>query len=228
MVCSTRAMTIGESTFSPMPLSPARSPRERLLTAAARLFATRGYAATSVADIQTAAGMTAGSGALYKHFSSKQALLAEVIAIHVATMRQGRQSFTEAAPEGLEAALRFLAGAVSSAMQQERHLLRVALRDLDEFPELLEQVWAEVRASIYDEFTAWLRTQNHCGIVDLADPEATAAVLLASLTYYPILDALIGHTPADLDPARFTEAWVTHALATLTHARACSQRVDRG
>lgn len=40
-----------------------------------RLFAERGYQAVSVADIQVAAGMTAGSGALYKHFPTKQALL---------------------------------------------------------------------------------------------------------------------------------------------------------
>lgn len=47
------------------------------------------------------------------------------------------------------------------------------------------------------------------------DPDATAAVLLASLTYYPILNALIGHPPGDIDADRFTEAWVQHAAATL-------------
>jgi hypothetical protein len=47
-------------------------------------------------------------------------------------------------------------------------------------------------------------------------PEATMGVLLASLTYRPILDALIGHTPGDVDAARFRTAWVRHAVATLT------------
>ena len=49
--------------------------RRRILDEAVRLFATRGYDATSVADIQTACGLNPGSGALYKHFPSKAALL---------------------------------------------------------------------------------------------------------------------------------------------------------
>src|SRR5262245_23970473 len=53
-----------------------RSPRaEEVLAHAMRLFAERGYSRTSVADIQKAAGMRPGSGALYKHFASKEALL---------------------------------------------------------------------------------------------------------------------------------------------------------
>jgi TetR/AcrR family transcriptional regulator len=44
--------------------------RERLLTAATRLFAARGYAATTVRDILRAAGVTAP--VLYYHFGSKE------------------------------------------------------------------------------------------------------------------------------------------------------------
>ena len=51
------------------------STRERLLEAAIMLFARQGYEATSIADIQRACGLAPGSGALYKHFSSKRELL---------------------------------------------------------------------------------------------------------------------------------------------------------
>ncbi|GAB4931234.1 hypothetical protein MAHJHV33_48350 [Mycobacterium avium subsp. hominissuis] len=37
--------------------------------------AAKGYAATSVADIQRESGLAPGSGALYKHFGSKRELL---------------------------------------------------------------------------------------------------------------------------------------------------------
>ena len=40
-----------------------------------RLFGEQGYQATSVAQIEAAAGLAPGSGALYRHFKSKQALL---------------------------------------------------------------------------------------------------------------------------------------------------------
>ncbi len=53
----------------------AEATRERLVTEAMRLFGEQGYRATSVAQIEGAAGLAAGSGALYHHFSSKKSLL---------------------------------------------------------------------------------------------------------------------------------------------------------
>jgi len=189
--------------------------RQRILIEATRLFATRGYTSTSVADIQLACGLTAGSGALYKHFRSKRDLLAAVIGTHITTMREGSQSFAAQLPDDLTGALRMIAQAVWAGMQRDHQALRVMLRDLDDFPELLEKLWSEVRANVYDEFTRWLRAQAESGTVHVADPDATAAVLLASLTYYPILDALIGRTPGDIAADRFAEAWVQHAAVTL-------------
>src|SRR6266481_491236 len=49
--------------------------RERLVTEAMRLFSTKGFEATSVSQIEAAAGLSPGSGALYRHFESKEALL---------------------------------------------------------------------------------------------------------------------------------------------------------
>lgn len=46
---------------------------ERIRVTAAELFATRGFAATSVRDIAAAAGVT--PGAIYNHFESKEAIL---------------------------------------------------------------------------------------------------------------------------------------------------------
>src|ERR1700722_4923055 len=51
------------------------STRDRLVTEAMRLFSAKGFEATSVSQIEAAAGLAAGSGALYRHFKSKDALL---------------------------------------------------------------------------------------------------------------------------------------------------------
>jgi AcrR family transcriptional regulator len=48
--------------------------RDRLLVAAMRLFGEKGYGATSVSEIEGAVGLRPGSGALYRHFASKEAL----------------------------------------------------------------------------------------------------------------------------------------------------------
>jgi len=190
--------------------------RERYIAEAAQLFATRGYAATSVADIQLACGLTAGSGALYKHFRSKRELLAAVIDTHVTTMREASRSYAEQLPDELVDALRVTAQTVWAGMQRDHQALRVMLRDLDDFPDLLENMWTEVRTNVYDQFARWLRAEAELGSnIHVDDPDATAAVLLASLTYYPILNALIGHPPGDIDADRFTDAWVQHAAATL-------------
>jgi AcrR family transcriptional regulator len=54
--------------------------RERLLQAAAEVFAARGYDGTRVADIAAAAGVS--NGAMYAHFSSKADLLVDAIRTH--------------------------------------------------------------------------------------------------------------------------------------------------
>jgi AcrR family transcriptional regulator len=61
--------------------------RERLLRAAADVFARRGYDGTRVADISTAAGVS--NGALYAHFDSKAELLVAALRTH------GRQLLAE-------------------------------------------------------------------------------------------------------------------------------------
>ena len=53
---------------------------ERLLAAAADIFAARGYEGTRVADIATAAGVS--NGALYAHFRSKAELLMAALRTH--------------------------------------------------------------------------------------------------------------------------------------------------
>src|SRR5437660_5443162 len=59
--------------------------RQRLLEAGMRLFAERGFRATSVGDIEEAVGLEPRRGALYKHFRSKQALLEAAVRMHLAS-----------------------------------------------------------------------------------------------------------------------------------------------
>ena len=51
--------------------------RDQILSIAARLIARRGYSATTVRDIADEAGILSGS--LYHHFSSKEAILQEIL-----------------------------------------------------------------------------------------------------------------------------------------------------
>jgi len=75
-----------------MPAEPLKAPRAdnrlpAVLDAAARLFAEKGYSATSMRDIALACGMLPGS--LYYHFAAKESLLAAVYRRGVAALRDG-------------------------------------------------------------------------------------------------------------------------------------------
>jgi AcrR family transcriptional regulator len=190
--------------------------RRRILDEAVRLFATRGYDATSVADIQTACGLNPGSGALYKHFPSKAALLEAAVHDNLERLAARTAETADAElPDDPREALRVLAGVVWTFLAADRDLVRLMIREFTGFPELFETMWQRVVATVYRRGTEWITTLRDQGRADVTDPEATAAVLVASLTYYPILDVLIGHTPGDLAPDRFLTAWIEHALASL-------------
>ncbi len=57
--------------------------KDRIMQAALQLFATQGYQKTSIARIETEAGLAPRAGAFYRHFDSKQALLMEVAKSYV-------------------------------------------------------------------------------------------------------------------------------------------------
>ena len=185
--------------------------RDELMRVALGLFGARGYRATSVADIQRAAGLTGGSGALYKHFPSKKDLLTTAIRQYVRGLGDSSSDLSTALPADPEAALTMMSSAVLDAMAKDRDLIRIGLRDLDDVPDLQTELWDGLLASLYRELASWIRTSDF----PVADPDATAAVLVASLTYFRVLEALIGHTPGDVDATAYQRAWVASALATL-------------
>ena len=79
--------------------------RERLLRAAADVFARRGYDGTRVADIAVAADVS--SGALYAHFGSKAELLVAALrSARAATARRGARRRSRPADHGSAAAHR--------------------------------------------------------------------------------------------------------------------------
>jgi AcrR family transcriptional regulator len=180
--------------------------RERILDEAIRLFALRGYDATSVTDIQRACGLAGGSGALYKHFPSKHALLEAAVRRNLDTMARRRQEVVEHVPDDPRQALALMARAVWEVIDGDKDLVRIMLREFTAFPEIFEPMWQGVLAALYRECAAWIEAQRALGVAEAADPEATAAVLISSLTYFPLLELLIGHTPGELGREVFLAA----------------------
>lgn len=68
--------------------------RDQLLAIAGHLIASRGYSATTVRDIADEAGILSGS--LYHHFSSKEAILEEILRSFMGGLRQRSEEIAAA------------------------------------------------------------------------------------------------------------------------------------
>jgi AcrR family transcriptional regulator len=193
------------------------SSRNRLLDTALELFAERGYAGTSTAEIQKATGMSPGSGALYRHFRSKSELLRAALRRGLDRMRDSaawREANTPA--DRLEALTR-VAEAAQQTITENADLVRLMLHEPDAAPDLVDELWVGNMAFACTTMGYALRaTADETG-AEIEDPEAISAVLLAGLTYVPVMQVLLGRVPGGVDPERFRAAWLQLSRAVFTH-----------
>jgi AcrR family transcriptional regulator len=188
--------------------SPDASTRDRLLDAAIALFARQGYASTSVADIQQACGLSPGSGALYKHFPSKKALLQEATRRQVEQMAAMRDDYNRARPADVQGALRLGAEQIWASLKNNAALFRVMFREPEALGDMIDDVWSAGTTLAYQRAGRALNAAKDGGVSQVDDPEATSAVLVAALAYLPIAQMLVDRTPGDIDADRFREAWL--------------------
>jgi AcrR family transcriptional regulator len=181
-------------------------PAERILHAAMQLFAERGYERTSVSDIQQAAGLTPGSGAMYKHFPSKQALLQAGIDRYIAEARWAQTNLEDLALPAHEA-LAWHARATLERLSGRRNELRILWRDLEQFPSLQGRARREIMQDHYRAVATWLRDRAQSGDIRDHDSEAVAAVILGALVMFRAFEALWGARTIPVDDQRFLRAW---------------------
>jgi AcrR family transcriptional regulator len=165
------------------------------------LFGRQGYHATTIAQIEAAAGLSAGAGGLYRHFSTKRALLEEGLRRQ---FEAGRPlvAHLEQTGAGLPRRERFLAVARAGLhrLEQERDVNRLLLRDLASFPDLLEQVRSQELARVHEALTGWVARESP----KHPDPGALAAVLMAAISHYWVFsDIFAGRHPHGVDSERF-------------------------
>jgi AcrR family transcriptional regulator len=118
-----------------------RETRDRLLAAAARVFAERGYAGGTTNHVAAEAGLSVGS--LYQYFPNKDAMLAELMRAHVAE-GTGRvvARFGDAVPAGgsVAEALRPFVDAAIDAHRGDPDLHRVLFEEAPRPPDVLAEL----------------------------------------------------------------------------------------
>lgn len=183
--------------------------RERLVAAAMTLFGERGYRATTVGDIEQAAGLSRRAGAFYRHFDSKEAVFSAALDRWIAEVRAFPATVEALLPLGdLRAELTLIARGTLQLLDRQRDLFRLLARDAGEVPGLVARVHDDLVAGGYRQMVDWLRrVLAEQGRADDA-LEAVAAVALGALVHYRQDEALYGHPPAGADEQAFVAVWV--------------------
>jgi AcrR family transcriptional regulator len=133
------------------------STRERLVIEAMRLFSAKGFEATSVSQIEAAAGLAAGSGALYRHFKSKDALLDAGIDRQLDRRRAMHDIRALFAGLGdLHAELTVLGRYLLSVVDEELQLLQIAARTPAGHSARLDTAHAALIDGLNAELTDWI------------------------------------------------------------------------
>jgi AcrR family transcriptional regulator len=175
------------------------------VAAAMDLFGRQGYHATTIAQIEAAAGLSAGAGGLYRHFKSKRALLEEGLARQAAAGQELHSSLSGDLPPARRDRFLAVARAGLARLEQERDVNRLLLRDLASFPDLLDRVREQELLRVHTAVTAFL----HRELPAEQDPAALAAVVMAAISHYWIMaDVYGGNHPHEVDTERFLRALV--------------------
>lgn len=194
--------------------------RQRVLTEAMRLFGEQGYAATTVAQIEEAAGLRPGAGGLYRHFASKQTLLERGVQEQLAEGSDLAVFLSDPARFDhleLRERLMTIARAGITRLELERDLNRILLHGLSDFPELLELVRADQMERIQTVLSTWLSRQVNPAPADI-DWDALAAVLMGAISHYWVLRDAMGTHPSGVDEGRYISTMVDLVVARLGQA----------
>ena len=187
--------------------------KQRILREAMRLFGEKGFGPTTINDIEQAAGLSPGSGAVYRHFASKQAILDEGVQAQIETNAALLQSLggpaDSSAPLGVQ--LRTTGQAGLKRLERERDLNRLVLRDLRDHPHLLRAVRDREMAPVRRALVGWL--ESHGG--DDLDCEALAAVIMGATSHYWALRDVFGRHPSGVSAERYVAALADLAEALL-------------
>jgi len=202
--------TVGDETAVPNETAPATT-RDRILAAAAEVFAERGYEGAAVYDIARRAGFT--TGAIYGRFRDKAELLLEVVRGVLESQQEAAVVAASAGEGGPSANFAELVGEfvdpkreASRALVLEAH---VAARRDDTVGALLREFQSE-RLSALSELVA--DAQKKGEVADGLDPTTVATLFLAIPLGIVLLDAAGVEVPG-------ADTWVEVARQTAISLR---------
>lgn len=189
------------------------STRERILDAAISLFAEQGYESTSTAQIENAVGLSPRSGAMYKHFRSKQELLEAALAPRLEAISELSDRVELGPLSDLRSELLVLARWTLAELEKERNLSLILMKDGARIPGFREAFRDAIVRPGHAISTEVLRRYSASHEVEFSDVDALGSVLCSALVGFMLQRFLMGPDFVDVDEDRYAEAFVEASVA---------------
>ncbi len=179
-------MSSGESGSESLPadgtLLTARGVRSRaaLLAAARRLFGSKGYANTKIADITQEAGRALGS--FYTYFENKEEVLEQLAEDFKAEIDGRLMELDLTAAEPYEVIRELCAVYWDSCRKHSAEL--AAIFQASMLDERFAERWRDIRADARRNIAAGIRAVDQARGVENPDPDATASALGSMMDYF--------------------------------------------
>ena len=195
---------------------PERHPTaRRIIREALRLFAEDGIAGTPIVRIEEAAGLAPSSGAFYRHFTSKAAVLEAAVDDAAAASALAVDALAALDELPLDQQVLFIARGTWMVFDSQRDLMLVLTRGAAPPPANYSHDSADFPDNGVAFLADWLtkRSRGRGRVLkQMADPEATALVLLDALTFYWMQKEAEAAAPYGVDSERFIKAWCSLVL----------------
>jgi len=185
--------------------------KQQLLDAAAELFADRGYSATRIADICTAAGVA--KGLFYWYFPTKGALFADLVRTMRLRLRRAQGAVLD---PSTSAVVRIADGAEASVRFMAEHAAYFALLDVERTDPEVADVLAEGAGVYLDDVRRLVVEGQRAGDIDDAPADLVAVGVLGAVSSFSnsYRNGRLGETVDVDDLAAFVRRWVANALAS--------------
>lgn len=160
--------------------------RDRILAAAARILSEKGYSGTRLTDIAQYAGLRAP--ALYYYFSSREALIGEVMAVGQLRLREHVEQALDALPPDTRPMDR-IAAAVRAHLEVELQLSEFATAVTRNLGQLPDSVRGPLRSASSEYIALWrglLESARACGEIRPGlDLRAARMLVMGALNWTP-------------------------------------------
>jgi len=168
--------------------------KQRILDAAQRLFASRGYNGTTTRDLAAKAGVAEGT--LFRHFENKKAILVDVATqgwVELLT-----DLLTELSEMGSYKAVAQVMRRRMMRMHENADMMRVCFMEAQFHPDLRDRIQSEVIVKMSDVAEAFFETAMERGIYRRTNPKVVARVFLGMFAVAGFSDETIMEPGASL------------------------------